>query len=88
MTNQGPDTLPGLPPTGDEFWEYADTEIQKAFKPQPCEHFFVHKTAVEIECRSCRIGFFLSPGFYVVEGSIVSPDGIVIRLQGDSLVNG
>lgn len=80
--------LPALPASGDEFWEYANTEMQKEHKVKACEHYFIHKTATEVECRNCRIGFFLSPGFATIDGNLVDPDGVVIRLQGSALVNG
>lgn len=87
MTNREA-KLPGLPASGDEFWDLADTEVQKAFKPIPCDHFFVHKTATEVQCKACRIGFFLSPNWTVVEGKLVTPDGFIIGLLGSDLANG
>jgi hypothetical protein len=80
--------LPNLPASGDEFWEHSDTELQRVQETKECEHFFVHQTATEVSCKTCKIGFYLSPGWIVLEGNLVDPGGVVVRLQGSSLVNG
>lgn len=41
-------------------------------------HYFVYKTALEIECRKCEIGYVIGPGMNIHEGNIT--------VHGDELV--
>ena len=80
--------LDPLPPTKDEYWEHAQTFKEEVFETKDCGHYFVHKSSSEVECRACRVGFILSPGWSVTDGSLKTPDGFVVRLLGSSLVTG
>ncbi len=70
--------LDPLPPSGDEYWQHASTELQKITEDKGCDHFFDHNTALEVECRECHAGFHLSPGWTLREGKIYTPDGLVV----------
>lgn len=41
-------------------------------------HYFIYKSALEIECRKCAIGYVISPGMNIKEGNIT--------VHGDELV--
>ena len=63
-------SLPELPKSTDKFWDGAvkyQTEIRK--RP-PCEHYFEYKGALEITCKNCSIGYFLSGKEYLKDGRI------------------
>lgn len=42
------------------------------------EHYFTYKSALQIECRKCAIGYVIEPGMNIHEGNIV--------VHGDELV--
>ncbi len=60
--------LPPLPPSQDDYWEQADVFVQPEQKRSVHEHFFIHSTAQEVQCKDCGIGFYLSPMWAVKEG--------------------
>jgi len=70
--------LSPLPPSTDEYWQYSNVEQQQLREMEECDHFFIYRSAVEVECASCNIGFFLSPGWRVEEGKLESPLGDVV----------
>lgn len=61
-----------LPPSDDPYWEHSDKETHPEPRDRECRHNFIHRTAQEVECLNCGIGFFLSPGWRVREGHIYS----------------
>jgi len=67
-----------LPSSTDEYWEHAETNNIEIKKSKECDHFFVHKTAKEIECRHCGIGYFLSPGWYIKKGKMYTDSGELV----------
>jgi hypothetical protein len=68
-----------LPQSTDrDFWEHADTELTEFGEAKSCNHFLVHRTALEVECKFCHIGFVLAPGWILKEGHIYNQDKFVI----------
>ena len=70
--------LDPLPPTKDEYWEHSVTEIQEVREAKECDHFFMHRSGREIECRKCFIGYELYLGWEVKGGKLYTPDGLVV----------
>lgn len=67
-----------LPVKGNEYWEHSDYELNEP-KERKCKgHVFIHKTAQDVECKFCHIGFQLSPGWNVKNGKIYLGDKFVI----------
>jgi hypothetical protein len=62
--------LESLPPSANEFWELAEVEIHELKKPKDCDHFFIHKSSREVECRKCFAGYYLGPTDSVRGGHI------------------
>lgn len=55
--------LENLPDSNDaEFWGEAEVATHTLAESVKCDHSFIHRTAREIECRNCHIGFFLGIG--------------------------
>ncbi len=70
--------LESLPTSEDEFWAEAEVSTHKLEPMKKCEHSFIHRTAREVECRNCHIGFFLGVKDSVKEGHIYSLGQLVI----------
>ena len=70
--------LESLPGNADEFWEHAEVALHTPKAPPKCEHFFIHRTAREVECRNCHIGFFLGVRDRIDKGHIYSQNNLVI----------
>ncbi|MBM4401859.1 MAG: hypothetical protein FJ044_01280 [Candidatus Cloacimonetes bacterium] len=70
--------LPNLPPSEDKYWNLADKEKIELDKKPECSHFFEHKTAREVECRNCHIGFYLDIGWIIKNGHIYKDKQFVI----------
>ena len=66
--------LDPLPPTQDEYWEHADTNVNEARPGVRCDHVFRHKTAIEVEWVKCLVGFILSPGWRLIGEHIYTDD--------------
>ena len=73
-----PSKLPSLPPSGDKYWDKADKESVELNRVPECEHFFEHKTAQEVECHNCHIGFYLKASFFLKGGHIYDGERFVI----------
>lgn len=62
--------LPDLPGTENkEFW-MGDNELIPEPIPVPCDHYFIRRSAREVECRECKSGFYVEPGDIILKGSI------------------
>lgn len=71
--------LESLPKSSDkEFWGDAVIETMTPIKPEPCNHLFILMNGIEAECKKCHIGFYLSAGMYVMNGSIYHDGQVVI----------
>ena len=52
--------LPDLPPSSDEFWDGDKQVIDiNKTKKNECSHSFIARNAGEVECKHCKIGFYL-----------------------------
>jgi len=68
-----------LPESSNTFWEHANTEIHDiAEEERGCDHYFYHRTAQEVECRNCNIGFYLDNYSEVIDGHIYRDEEFVI----------
>ena len=74
------EVLGNLPPSDDPYWEYAEREqVEIVRDERVCEHRFVHRSSLEVECTKCRAGFFLTPGWNVREdGHIYHGDEFIL----------
>ncbi len=70
--------LANLPRSDDAFWKHAEIETIQLVKHVDCKHDFIHKTAIEVECSKCNIGFMLDIGWHVKNGKIYTPEGNII----------
>lgn len=66
--------LPALPGSSDEYWEHSSTEQTYPREGKECDHKFVHRSSLEVECVKCHAGFVLSIGWSVVEGELTPPN--------------
>ena len=64
------DKLPPLPSSDDEYWEGADVHKVELKEPKKCEHYFEQRTGLEVECKHCRAGFYIQPGWEAKEGHL------------------
>ena len=62
--------LPSLPPSKNKFWDGAEKEQHPSKKRVACKHFFIRLTSVEVECKTCHVGFYLNPTWELKEGHI------------------
>lgn len=70
--------LENLPSNSDvDFWKGAEMEVSKG-TGKKCEHKFVHKTAQEVECVECGIGFYLNPESYIEDGKLFVNGKLVV----------
>lgn len=68
-----------LPQSTDrEYWEHATTELIELRDAKTCEHNFVHKTALEVECTLCHMGFLLSNNWKVMDNHVYFENKFVI----------
>ena len=72
-----PGKLSELPSSDDKFWKGARKELIKPEEGE-CVHFFVPKSANEVECENCRIGYFLGTDDELVEGHIYHKKQLVV----------
>jgi hypothetical protein len=70
--------LYSLPKSDDKYWEHAETNQHVISDKPVCDHYFVRKTGNQAECRKCRIGYYLTPGFKVKDGHIYQNKELVI----------
>ena len=70
--------LADLPDSSDKFWENADIEVEEVTDPEECDHYFYHRTAQEVECRNCHIGYYLDNYSEVIDGHIYYDEDFVI----------
>lgn len=66
-------TLDALPSNGDVFWNEAETE-RVTLKPdvvcQKGGHVFLSRSATEVKCQKCPVGYILTPGSEIRDGHI------------------
>lgn len=70
--------LEELPENENEFWDGADTNRFPRVKRDVCEHYFIHKSGIEIICKYCNAGFFLAPGWSLEDGHIYKSGKLVV----------
>ncbi len=56
--------------TDDEFWLDAELSQHQLKGTAKCDHYFIHRTGREIECRNCHVGFYIGPGANVEAGEL------------------
>lgn len=62
MDQRGTAKLEALPQSTDNYWKDSEVEQQKQTSKtigDKCDHYFIHRTSMEVECRDCHIGYFL-----------------------------
>ena len=52
--------LPDLPPSNHKWWSKAIKYRTEFVNKPKCEHYFEHKSAREVVCKNCNIGYYLS----------------------------
>jgi hypothetical protein len=72
------DILDPLPKSSDDYWQGADINKHELKETPRCEHFFVRTKGTEVECKKCRMGYFLTPEFEVKQGHIYEHDTLII----------
>lgn len=72
--------LKNLPSSEDDFWEHAEKELHRELVRvnEGCEHRFYHRTAQEVECKFCHIGYFLDNYCVLKKGHIYRDGEFVI----------
>ena len=68
MSKEEPrEKLSELPASEDKFWEHSDVNKIDMTKRglEKCDHYFIHRTAREVECKKCHIGFVLGVDWYI-----------------------
>ena len=65
--------IENLPSSDTKFWEFAEVDKTEIIVQPDCEHYFKHRSGVEIECIKCHVGYVLSPGWYLDSGKLVAP---------------
>jgi len=73
--NQGK-SLQDLPESQSDFWE--GEKYSKQIEPTSCEHQFVYKSAREVECINCNIGFVLAKDWHIKNKKLYYKDNLVI----------
>ena len=69
--------LPNLPESENEFWDKADKHVKK-IEHTLCKHKFFYKSAIEVECENCNIGFILTKDWDLKDKQIYYKDQLVI----------
>lgn len=65
--------LPDLPKSGDKFWNGGIKYISDLTNKKPrCEHYFEYKSAREVVCKNCNIGYYFSGKEYIENGQIAT----------------
>ena len=60
-----------LPASDHKFWDGAEKIRSQMTKLDPCKHSFVQSRGREVNCNKCNIGFYLTAGAKVRDGSLV-----------------
>lgn len=66
-----------LPESSDEFWQEADKHSKKV-EHTLCDHSFVHKSATNVECEKCHIGFVLAKDWNIKNKKLYYNDTFVV----------
>ena len=75
MPKEALDNLPSN--ENKKFWRDAEVEVIELKEPKECEHFFIHRSSQEVECRKCHVGYYLSIGDRVQNGHIYHYEKLV-----------
>lgn len=67
--------LEPLPKNSDPYWKDAEVETIEIKKTHGCDHHFIHETAQEVSCIKCKVGYWLSIGWKLVDGHIYDKNG-------------
>ena len=70
--------LDDLPPSNDEFWQFADKHYKRVVKKEECKHYFERINSIEAMCNKCNAGFQISLGFEVKNGHILLHGELII----------
>ena len=70
--------LDDLPPSNDDFWQFADKHYKRVVKKEECKHYFERINSIEAMCNKCNAGFQISLGFEVKNGHIILHGELII----------
>lgn len=63
--------LSDLPPSKSDWWLDAVKLKTELVKKEKCEHYFVYKSATEVVCENCPIGYYLTGSERIVDGKLI-----------------
>lgn len=71
--------LQPLPDSSDEYWTDVKAKTERiVVKETKCNHSFEGVASHQVECKHCKAGFFLSPGWTLKSEHVYFEDKLVV----------